>query len=93
MRQLFIFIVLLCACSLEGRSQEKKRIYLGIDVLKTAVPLFDKKGYYDRAVIIEPNVRVELQQRVFLNIQAGYSDIGKEVVYINFTKYSVNLIS
>ncbi|MES2733037.1 MAG: hypothetical protein V4714_14910 [Bacteroidota bacterium] len=84
----FFVLIPLLIIGLEGRSQETKhRIYVGLDIFKNIPPLVDKQGYFPSTLIIEPIVRVELAKRLFLNVQAGYSKIGKEVIYTNLTHY------
>src|SRR4051812_24963656 len=81
-------LLTLLVVSFEGKGQEiKRRLYIGLDVFKNIPPLVDKQGYFSSSLIIEPIVRVELKNRLFLNIQVGYSKIGKDAVYNNFTHY------
>src|SRR5215213_100118 len=87
MYRLTLLLTLLIV-SFEGNSQEtKRRLYVGLDVFKNIPPLVDKQGYFSSSLIIEPLVRVEFEKRLFLNIQAGYSRIGKDAVYNNLTHY------
>jgi len=87
--RLILFIVPLLFClSLTAQCQPKKSIYLGLDVFKNLPPLVVKAGYFTGALIIEPNVRVQLAQQLFFNGQLGYSRVSNEVIYKNLTDYA-----
>lgn len=90
MRSILLTLPLLLCLSLSAPCQPKKSIYIGLDVFKNLPPLVDKARYFTGALIIEPNVRVQLAQQLFFNSQLGYSRISNEVIYNNLTDY-VNL--
>lgn len=90
MRSILFTLPLLLCLSLAAPCQPKKSVYIGLDVFKNLPPLVDKAGYFTGALIIEPNVRVQLTQQLFFNGQLGYSRVSNEVIYKNLTDY-VNL--
>ena len=92
MRSILFTLPLLFCLSLTAPCQPRKSIYIGLDVFKNLPPLVSKDWYFylTRALIIEPNVRVQLTEPLFFNGQLGYSRVSNEVIYKNLTDY-VNL--
>jgi hypothetical protein len=88
MRSILILPLLICL-SLTATCQEKKSIYIGLDVFKNLPPLFYKGGDITGtgALIIEPNVRIQLKGKLYFNGQLGYSRVTNEHIFNNLTDY------
>jgi hypothetical protein len=88
MRPFFVLFTLLLCIPTAGHCQNKRSVHVGLDVFKNLPPLFDKAGYYSSGFIFEPNVRIELANRLHFNGQVGYSSISKDRIYRNLSDYT-----
>lgn len=81
----------LCACllvlsSLTGLAQTDRSVQIGLDATKLLLTATNGWPLFNRAVLIEPTLRVPLADEITLTLQPGYCHVTTRTVFRNINQ-------